>query len=153
MNAIGKHHATRYVLAALALASSATVGCGGGGPAATGPVDYATVRAMAGFYEGYLATHNNAPPKDEQAFREYLSGKQADLEKFNLTVDKMFTSPRGGGSFTWTYGGRPPTGASGMTYIGYESTSIDGKRLVIATRGMFEELAEADFKKAFPKAT
>jgi hypothetical protein len=153
MNAIGRDHATRYVLAALALTCAVAGGCGGDGPAATGPVDHATVRAMAGFYEGYLATHNNAPPKDEQAFREYLNGKQADLEKFNLTVDKMFTSPRGVGPFHWMYGGRPPTGASGMTYIGYETTPVEGKRLVIATRGMYEELAEAEFKKAFPKAT
>jgi len=37
-----------------------------------------------------------------------------------------------------------------MEFIAYEKTPVDGKRLVIATRGMFEEMDEARFRTVFP---
>ena len=49
---------------------------------------------MSSVYDGYLREHNGQPPKDEQAFREYLQSKEEDLAKDGLSVDKMFTSPR-----------------------------------------------------------
>jgi hypothetical protein len=151
MNATGTKPATRRALATLALTCATAIGCGGGG-ATTTAVDGSKVRTMAAFYEAYLSDHNGQPPKDEAAFREFLTSKQSDLEEFGMTVDEMFASPRGSGSIVWVYGRRPPAGPSGRSYVGYEASSIEGKRLVLAMRGMYDELDDAEFKKVFPNA-
>jgi hypothetical protein len=64
----------------------------------------------------------------------------------------VFTSPRTGGAFTWVYDGKKPVGPGGMTVFGYEAAPTDGKRLIVGSRGMREEIDEAEFKKLFPNA-
>jgi len=151
MNAFDRKHARQQALAALALSLAAAIGCGGGA-ATTSPVDGKTVRTMAAFYEAYLDANSGQTPKDEAAFRAFLAGKQKDLEEFGITVDQMFVSPRGNGSLVWVYGRRPPNGAGGKAYVGYEAAPVDGKRLVLGMRGMYDELDDVAFKKLFPNA-
>lgn len=141
----------RRVLAILVLALA---GCGGGGDGSAGmhESDTTTMCAMSGLYGQYLGQHKNQPPPNEKAFRDYLNTKQDDLQRVGLTIDQMFVSPRNGEPFEWVYGRKPPAGPAGMTYVGYEKTSVDGKRLVIATRGMYEEMDDAKFRTVFPKA-
>jgi hypothetical protein len=128
-------------------------GCGGGGSAAkTTVADYSKIRAMGVVYSAYLEEHAGQPPQGEQEFRDYLSGKQELLDRTSLSVDEMFTSPRGK-PLTWVYGQPPPRGSAGMTYFGYETEPVDGKRLVIAGRGMYEEMDDAQFRKVFPEAS
>jgi hypothetical protein len=107
---------------------------------------------MGDFYGAYLADHRGRPPKDEQTFREYLTSKQEALQKASLTVDDMFKSPRNGEPFVWVYGKKPPVGSSGVSYFGYEKTSVDGTRLVLGSRGSYERLDDSQFRKAFPDA-
>jgi hypothetical protein len=126
------------------------VGCGGTTAQSSGQ-DYSSIRAMTGFYEWYLGENKYQPPKDEEQFRTYLQGKQDSLGEFGLTVDEMFVSPRGE-KLAWVYGKKPPTGPGGMTYIAYELSPVDGKRLVLSTRGMHEEMDETRFKTVFPGA-
>jgi hypothetical protein len=115
--------------------------------------DYTKVRAMGDFYSSYLSDHRGQPPKDEQAFRDYLNTKQDQLKNVGLTVDDMFKSPRGDGPLVWVYGKKPPVGSSGITYVAYERVPVGDKRLVIGTRGMYEQLDEAQFREAFPNAS
>jgi hypothetical protein len=122
-------------------------GCGGAPTGANAP-DYSSIRAMTGFYEWYLGENKHQPPKDEQQFRAYLQGKQDSLDEFGLTVDEMFASPRGE-KLQWVYGKKPPSGPAGMMYIAYESRPVDGKRLVLSTRGMHEEMDETRFQAVF----
>ena len=49
----------------------------------------------------------------------------------------------------WVYGGAIPTGPLG-NYFAYEQTPVNGKRLVIANLGMYEEMDEAKFRATFP---
>ena len=129
----------------------ALAGCGTGGGAQEGGVaDYKTIRAMANMYVAYLADHKNQPPPSEAAFREYLTTKEEELQQSEITVDAMFVSPRSGEPLEWVYGRKAPAGPAGMTYLGYEKTPVDGKRLVIATRGMYEEMDDARFRTVFP---
>ena len=114
--------------------------------------DYRVVRAMGSVYDGYLREHNGQPPKDEQAFRDYLQAKEEDLIKEGLSVDKMFISPRSGDStIQWVYGKSPLKGPAGMTYLGYEKDPVDGKRLVIGARGMYELMDDNKFQATFAK--
>ena len=142
----------RLVAAMVVVATAlAPVGCGR--QAQQSGVDYTKVRVMGEFYSSYIDEHRGQPPKDEQAFRGYLTRKEEQLKKVGLTVDEMFTSPRGSGPIEWVYGKQPPLGSSGMAYFAYEKAPVDGKRLVIGSRGGSEQLDESQFRKAFPKAS
>jgi hypothetical protein len=135
---------------AIAFVAIPSAGCGGGAsPTAT--VDYASVRAMGEMYGLYQQEHSGQAPKDEQAFREFLASKQEALDRLNLTVDGMFVSPRGQ-PLEWVYGSRPPRSPGG-TFFAFEKTAVEGKRLVIGARGMYEEMDDVKFKKLFPKAS
>lgn len=123
-------------------------GCGGGGGATTTVADYSKIRSMGAMYESFLNAHGQ-PPKDEAEFRAFLTEKEGVLDEAGLSVDDMFVSPHGG-EMVWLYGQKLPKGGSGMTYLGYEKEAVDGKRLVIAGRGMYEQLDETAFKGAFP---
>jgi hypothetical protein len=132
----------------------AVSGCGRSGETTKSKsgVDFDVVRAMGGWYDAYSVSHKNQPPKDEQAFRDYLNTRQTDLEKSGLTVDKMFVSPRSGEPLEWVYGKIGTVGPGSIAYIGYEKSPVDGKRLVIASRGINELVDDAQFHKLFPNA-
>jgi hypothetical protein len=108
---------------------------------------------MTAFYEGYLTENRGQPPRDEQAFRTYLAGKEEQLQKVGLTVNQMFASPRDGRPFRWVYGTKPPySREDGITCYGYEAEPSDGKRIVAGNRGMFVEVDESKLRRLFPKS-
>jgi hypothetical protein len=136
---------------ALATFVLALAGCSASsGSQTVSGVDYAKVRNMTEFYNGYLSSHRNQPPANEQAFRSYLDTKQDALQKLGLTADDILKSPRNGKPLQWIYG-KMPQSRGGVTYLAYESESVEGKRLVLGTRGMYEEMEETKFKTVFPK--
>jgi hypothetical protein len=141
-----------YVAITLLAAALSAAGCGSKARESA-VADYSRVRAMGDFYSGFFAENRGQPPKDEQAFRDYLNTKQEQLKKAGLTVDDMFKSPRAEGPLVWVYGKRAPVGSSGISYVGYEKIPIANKRLVIGTRGVYEQLDEAQFRKVFPNAS
>jgi hypothetical protein len=130
-----------------------SIGCGGASPS-TGmdADDYATLRSASALYSEYMGANNGQTPPDEQAFRAFLETKKDVLEKSGKTVDQLLTSPRSGEPLIYLYGKKPVSGPMGMVYFAYEKTPVDGKRLVIASRGMFEQMDEAQFRKFFPDA-
>jgi hypothetical protein len=125
-------------------------GCGGSQPAGGQSSDTAKLRAMQSLYQQFMSQHNEQPPRDEQEFRDFINTKQDQLQKAGLTVDQVFVSPRGG-PMNWNYGTNPAGGQRGSTYFAYESEPTDGKRLVIAARGV-SEMDETQFREAIPGA-
>ena len=127
-------------------------GCRGSqqSPAQTG--NATMYRNMGAMYSQYVAEHGNQPPPSEQAFREFLGSKRDELEKSGLTVEKMFVSPRNGQPMEWMYK-KVPTGPMGMTYFAYEKEPVDGQRLALANRGMYELMDEAKFRSVFSNVT
>ena len=107
---------------------------------------------MSGFYETYMQERNGQAPPDEQAFRKYIEDQPDRLERYGLTVDKMFVSPRNGAPIQWVFGKVPSAGRAGMVIIAYETEPTNGERLVLATRGMSKSMNEADFRAVFPNA-
>ena len=138
----------------LAVMVFALAGCGSGGgtggSAASGQVDFATVRSMALIYRQYLGTHNDRSPPDEKAFRDFLATKQEYLERAKLTVDKMFTSPRNGQPLAWVTGQALPVNGEMGRCFAYEATPTDGKRLVIGDGGHYTLMDDAAFRTLFP---
>jgi hypothetical protein len=135
-----------FASAVLALA-----GCGRGEPGKANPT-YSRLTALSNVYAGYLKTHKNQPPSDEQEFRKYLESKKDELQKQELTIDDVFVSPRTGRPLKWIYGKLPVPGRAGMRYIAYEESSIDNKRLVLAVVG-YDMLDDQQFKMVFPNAS
>jgi hypothetical protein len=130
------------------------VGCGGttGGGSDLSVGDYGNIRSLSAMYDLYTQEHKGKTPANEQEFRAFMQTNQDVLEKTGRTIDEVMTSPRSGEPFVMVYG-KPPIQSKGMSYIGYENSPVDGKRLVIGLRGMYEELDEAEFKKLFPDAS
>lgn len=135
--------------AAVASLALMLAGCGGGGGGTTTVADYSQIRSMGAMYESFLNAHGGQPPKNEAEFRAFLTEKEGVLGEVGMSIDDMFVSPHGG-EMVWLYDQKLPKGVSGMTYLGYEKEAVDGKRLVIAVRGMYEDLDETAFKGAFP---
>jgi hypothetical protein len=129
------------------------IGCGGAS-SSTGmdADDYATLRSASGMFSQYMGANNGKTPPDEQAFRAFLETKKDVLDKTGKTVDQLLTSPRSGEPLVYVYGKKPVSGPAGMVYFAYEKTPVDGKRLVVASRGMYEQMDEAQFRKFFPDA-
>jgi hypothetical protein len=137
------------VLAALLL----TTGCGGSSASSgMNEDDYATLRSVSAMFSQYMGANNGKTPPDEQAFRAFLETKKDVLDKTGTTADQLLTSPRSGEPLIFVYGKTPVSGPMGMVYFAYEKSPVDGKRLVIASRGMFEQMDEAQFRKFFPDA-
>ena len=130
------------------------VGCSGGSSTSSGlgTAEYQRLLSTTTLYGMYQSEHGGKTPPTEQAFREFIESKSDVLQRINKTPDELLTSPRNGMPLVFVYGKRPPR-ANGMTYLGYEKSSVDGKRLVIGPRGVYEEIDEAQFKKIFPDAS
>ena len=116
-------------------------------------IDYNEFRARSMMYGLYLGAHNQQPPPTEQALRDFLMTKQENLERAGISVEDMFISPRNGETIQWVFGHPLPKSPNGMmTYIGYEQVPVEGRRLVLATRGMYEEVDDTQLKNIFPDA-
>lgn len=144
---------TKSVTCWFVLAIVMLVGCGGQ-QSSTGMSqdDYQTLRFASGMYEVYLSEHRGKTPPDEQSYRSFVESKQDVLQKMQRTADQVLSSPRNGEPLVFVYGKKLPKGPEGLAYIAYEKTSVNGKRGVLAARGLFEEIDEALFKKIFPGA-
>ena len=120
-------------------------GCGGAGDSAgAGQGSLKKVRAMGDLYVAHL-TERHGAPADEAAWRSFLNQKQAELQAAGLTVDDMFVSPKSGAPLTWVYG-KPPQSHFGLTVVAFEPTPVDGRRFVVATNGMTDNLDETRFQ-------
>jgi hypothetical protein len=136
-----------WLVPAVLLVAAAS-GCGSRGSDSAGVSDS---RVMIDLYNTYLQEHNNRPPPNEQEFRAFITERQDRLAKAGMTIDQMFVSPRSSGPLGWVYGSRLPTDQRGVAYFAYETTPVDGKRLVLAPRGT-AEMDETQFRTVFPNA-
>jgi hypothetical protein len=139
---------------ALMLAGFALMGCGGGDvPKGDDALARRKLAVIAVLYGDYLQTHNNVPPKDEAAFRSFLTEQNdSRLKEYNVTnLDDLFISPRDGQKFAVVFGKRlAPPDAPGTPWAAYEQTGVDGKRLATQVRGATEELSPDQFSAQFP---
>lgn len=137
-----------------ALMLIALVGCGGGSTL-TGVTqrDYQALRTFSVAYEGFLKQNKGKTPADETELRNYLASRQSDWDAVGISIDEMFISPHSGEPLVVVYGKKPPISKTGLFYVAYDKTPVNGKHLVLSTRGVYEEMDEAQFKTIFPDAT
>jgi hypothetical protein len=140
----------RPELIAIGMLVIAVLGCGQG---ASKPKGMGTVAVSSYLYDDCYRANGGQAPSDEQAFRQFLTTRQTRLNESGMTADDVFKSPRTGGPIQWVYGATPPTSReTGIVFVGYETEPVDGKRLVIAMRGISQEMDDAKFRTLFPNA-
>lgn len=129
------------------------VGCSSGKP---GPEDNdRQTRAILGvisqFYGEYLSSHRGKPPKDNEAFYEYLGTRSDALKLFNVeSPDQLYRSHRDG---------RPlvivsekliaPPDAPESPWAAFEQQGLDGKILAVRVRGGIHELSVDESSQLF----
>lgn len=140
----------KFVKCLLALLLLVAVGCGTGGSSGVGQADYGNSQTASAMFNAYMGANKGKTPPNEEAFRAFLETKQEVLLKTGRTIDGILTSPRSGQPLEFVYGKKPVSGPNGMLYFAYEKEPIEGKRLVIAGRGIYELMDESHFKQIFP---
>jgi hypothetical protein len=103
-------------------------------------------------YGRYLVDHNDAPPKDEAAFRAYLESQMTRLKSYGVKqVDDLLKSPRDGQPLTIVCGQRiAAPDQPDLVWAAFEQTGVDGKRLACNVRGGVEELDATAFQQRIP---
>jgi hypothetical protein len=136
-----------------AVAALATLsGCSGNAASAGGADPNLTV--LTKVYVDHMNVHQGRPPKDEAAFKDYIRQhgghrlKGADMNE----LDALFVSTRDNQPLIFVYGtNADPRRQS--TVIGYEQSTVDGKRTVGYRHGTAELVDDARFAEVAPAPT
>ena len=104
-------------------------------------------------YVDHLNAHQGLPPKDEAAFKSYVSQHGAHRLKDAATSDlnALFISTRDNQPLVFVYGASANP-AKQTPLIGYERSAVDGKRTVGYRHGTAELVEESQFATLAPTA-
>ena len=132
----------------------AITGCSQGDPFNSGSNDRKTrivMNLLSVFYGEYLDSHQGRPPKDNDAFREYLETRTEDLNRYNLqSIDQLMTSPRDGQPLLIVCGKRlAPVDSPGTPWAAYEQQGIDGVKMAVQVRGGVQDLSADEIDRIF----
>jgi len=144
-------------LALTAAACLVVVGCGGSGAPDLSGANRQTAIALklAGtMYGDYITTNRGAAPKDSGAMRKYIESRLSDLSVNGVKkADDILISPRDGQPFVFVTGQTlAPPDQPDTPWAVYESTGVDGKRMIANTRGVVVELSPEEFAAQAPGA-
>jgi hypothetical protein len=118
-------------------------GCGGGDASSNA---HSHIRVLTRFYTR-VSMELKRPPKDEAEFKDKIKATNADLSAFGAdSVDELFVSERDGQPLKVVYGSPP----KGSDVVVWETTGVDGKRMVGHQIGSVEEVDEAKFRELVP---
>lgn len=111
------------------------------------------IASVARLYGEYLATHNNKPPRNEQAFRDYLTNLSNEQRTaMGLSdLEKGLTSPRDGKPFKFQFGssyGRIEYMES--TIVVHEQVGADGTVMAADSYGAVYKLPKDEAKQVLP---
>ena len=150
--AFAKHRANRFLgwLAAISVVAS---GCSGKGSASGGEEQTTAAMRLLGMqYAAYLGAHNNSPPKDEAAMREWLEAHMDELQPYGVkAVDDLLKSSRDGQPLVIVYAKTiADPSQPDMAWAAYEQTGDGSTRLAVNVRGAVAKLTPEEFAKMVP---
>lgn len=123
------------------------LGCGGGNAAKSDP-SKSNLAAFSTLYARFRIANRGQNPKNENELRSFIESKGSTvLEAAGLSVDDVFVSNRDNEPIVVVYGDKPLI-CDGQEVIAYESTSLDGERLVASPTGSAMFVNEATFSEA-----
>ena len=137
---------------ALAVMLPTWAGCGGSAASAGGADPNLTV--LTKVYVDHMNAHQGSPPKDEAAFKDYI--RQHGAHRLNGAdmnqLDALFVSTRDNQPLVFIYGANAdPRRQSSV--IGYEQSTVDGKRTVGYRHGTAELVDDSRFAEMAPAPT
>jgi hypothetical protein len=129
--------------------TTAWVGCSGGAPGGDDQRVRAAMRMVGVEYSRYQSAHNGQPPPDEAAFRSFLDVQISKTPDYGVkSADELLTTTRDGQPLKVVYGKKAgPPDQPDTPWAAYEQTGVDGKRLVVNTRGTVVELASDEVNR------
>ena len=129
-----------------------SLGCGGGKPTGDEARARAALRMVGIEYGRYLVANNGAPPPDEAAMRTFLDLQISRTPNYGVaSADELLSSTRDGKPLQLICGAKvaPPDRPEAL-WAAYEQTGVDGRRLVVNTRGDVVELDAEAFDRDVP---
>ncbi len=106
------------------------------------------IQRLANLYEAYQSRHNWRGPKDEAEFKSFLKGwnpkKLTNVGVDPNAIDDVFVSDRDGEPFQVRYGVPGHIMGSDAPVV-FETTGIDGKRMVGFLNMTSREVDEAEY--------
>ncbi len=127
------------VVPSLFLAFSLMSGCGKTAPPL---VDKAAIENVAGWHQGYVASHGRKLPPDEAAFVAYVEAQMKERgQPFDAAT--FLVSPRDGQKYVVKYGKELANLGSGSVVV-HEKEGYGGKVLVGDQMGFSKEVDAAE---------
>ena len=118
-------------------------GCGTGSGAASvdARATKGVLRVLGTEYAEFVLLNGGRPPKEREEFASYLESRKESIRGLE-SVEQLFNSPRDSQPLVIFYGDSYPKAVStGFPSIARESTGVNGKVLVVDTRGGVREMA------------
>lgn len=141
--------ARRFAAVAISLLALGASGCGS--PAT--PVQEAAQSRMKvlGILYGMFASDRGGYPASEEQFISFLKQAPTNWDKLVAAPKELLQSPRNGEPLTVFYGSsvKPPA-EGGFPWIAYETSAIDGKRLIVNARGSVVLVSDQEFSQLVP---
>lgn len=129
----------------------ATIGCGS--KPVEQPATEANLKAIYVLFGQYTGQNRGQSPPNADAFKKFLQGLDPEQLKAvtDKDVDSLFVSPRDNQPYVIHYKGEigvPGVGApsaAGGGWLAHEATGVDGKRYLLLSTGIIEEVDAARF--------
>src|SRR5690606_24362290 len=104
-------------------------------------------------YGKCMSQRQGAPPRDEAAFIAFLDQASESWNKLAPSAKDFLSSPRNGEPLTVLYGSKVKDPADGgLPWIAFESTPIEGERLIVNAQGLVELVDEQEFEQLVPRS-
>jgi len=109
----------------------------------TDDAGHSRMKVVGILYGMYMSEHGGKAPPNASEFRAFIEREPANWNKLAPTVDELLSSPRDRSPLKLLYGDAVKAAASGsLPWIAYESTPIDGQRMIVDCRGTVELIAD-----------
>ena len=109
------------------------------------------MKVLGKLYGRMTSQQRGAYPRNEAAFIAYLEREPANWNKLAPSAKQFLSSPRSGEPLRILYGAEvkdPVEG--GFPWIAYESSPLDGQRLIVNAQGLVEFVDNQKFGQLVP---
>jgi len=124
---------------------------GGGKGSGLESADRRHILRMAGIYRQYLTAHNNTPPANTAALKEWALGQGNEKLKFEGSLEDALKSPRDGEPYYFV----PPTKGpkrGPQTFLVYEKTGVKGKHLYAGEMANVGEMSDKELEESLQRS-
>jgi hypothetical protein len=128
------------------------VGCGEA--SSTVPdASFTHMKVLGKLYGKCMSQQRGVYPRDEATFIAFLERAPENWNKLAPSAKGFLSSPRNGEPLTVLYGAKVKEPAEGgFPWIAFETTPVDGKRLIVNAQGTVELVDDQEFSQLVPQS-